>query len=73
MSAASNDNTNDNPDNIIFAIKVKIICSCCNFIGRKQSKSIKNTANEFRYFSESHFVGVNSLLVLVYPNRNGDT
>ena len=30
----------------------------------------KNTANEFRYFLESNFVGVNRLFILVYPNRN---
>ena len=30
----------------------------------------KNTTNEFRYFLESNFVGVNRLFILVYPNRN---
>ena len=29
----------------------------------------KNTANKFRYFSESNFVGVNKLFVLVYTNE----
>ena len=31
------DNTNANPNNIIFTIK-DIICSCCNFISKRQSK-----------------------------------
>ena len=30
----------------------------------------KNTTNEFRYFLESNFVGVNRLFILVYPNWN---
>ena len=30
----------------------------------------KNTANEFRYFFESNFVGVNRLFVLVYANED---
>ena len=29
-------------------------------------------ANEYRYFLESNFVGVNRLFVLVYLNRNND-
>ena len=32
----------------------------------------KNTANEYRYFLESNFVGVNRLFVLIYLNRNND-
>ena len=32
----------------------------------------KNTTNEYRYFTESSFVGVNRLFVLVYLNRNID-
>ena len=28
--------------------------------------------NEFRYFRESNFVGVNRIFVLIYPNRNDD-
>ena len=30
----------------------------------------KNTTNEYRYFLESNFVGVNTLFVLVYTNQN---
>ena len=30
----------------------------------------KTKTNEFGYFLESNFVGVNRLFVLVYPNRN---
>ena len=33
----------------------------------------KNTANEFRYFPKSNFVGFNKLFVLVYPNQNADS
>ena len=37
------DNTNPNPNNIIFTIKDKIICSCCNFIRKRQSKINKTS------------------------------
>ena len=33
---------------------------------------IKNTTNEYRYFIESKFVGVNRLLILIYPNEDGN-
>ena len=33
----------------------------------KKSKN-KKTANEYRYFLKSNFVGVNRLLVLIYSN-----
>ena len=37
LSAAGNDNTNANPDNVIFTITdTKVICSCCNFINKRQ-------------------------------------
>ena len=36
----------------------------------KTKSDNKNTTNEFRYFLESNFVGVNRLLVLVYTNQN---
>ena len=32
----------------------------------------KNTTNEFRYFLESNFVGVNKLFVLVYKNEGNN-
>ena len=32
----------------------------------------KNKTNEFRYFLESNFVGVNRLFVLVYSNHGGN-
>ena len=38
----------------------------------KTKSEDKNTTNQFRYFLESNFVGVNRLFVLVYPNRNDD-
>ena len=44
LPAAGNENENDkdnnNASNIIFTIK-EIICSFCNFISKRQSKSIK--------------------------------
>ena len=46
LSAAANDNVNGNNDdnNIIFTIKdIKIICPCCNFISKQQSKIIKTS------------------------------
>ena len=41
LSAAGADNTIANHNNIIFTIKDKVICSCCYFISKKQSKIIK--------------------------------
>ena len=38
----------------------------------KQKVRIKTTTNEFRYFLESNFVGVNRLLVLVYSNHENN-
>ena len=36
----------------------------------KTKSENKNTRNEYRYFLESNFVGVNRLLVLVYSNQD---
>ena len=36
----------------------------------KTKSESKTKTNEFRYFLESNFVGVNRLFVLVYPNQN---
>ena len=36
----------------------------------KTESDNRDTANEFRYFLESNFVGVNRLLVLVYTNHS---
>ena len=36
----------------------------------KTTSENKNTANEYRYFLESNFVGVNRLFVLVYSNQD---
>ena len=38
----------------------------------KTKSENKNTTNEFRYFLQSKFVGINRLFVLVYPSGNGD-
>ena len=40
LSEAGADNVNDS-SNIIFTIKDKIICSCGNFICKRQSETIK--------------------------------
>ena len=36
---------------------------------KNNNRDNKNTTNEFRYFLESNFVGVNRLFVLVYANQ----
>ena len=92
MSASCNDNTNDNPNNIIFTIKdtklfapaVKLSVRDNQELSKILSKGLersvycndyktknenKNTTNEFSYFLESNFVGVNRLFVLVYTNH----
>ena len=38
----------------------------------KTKSGTKNTVNEYRYFLESNFVGVNRLLTLIHLNRNND-
>ena len=44
------------------------------FIGMNIKKSEnKNAPNEFRYFLESNFVGVNRLFVLIYSNEDTAT
>ena len=35
---------------------------------KKNKNENENTANEYRYFLKSNFVGVNSMFVLVYLN-----
>ena len=93
LSAAGADNTNVNPDNIIFItndtkLHVPVVTSPARDI-QKLSKLLskgfarsvywnryntksenKSTKNEYRYFLESNFVGVNRLHVLVYKNQN---
>ena len=39
----------------------------------KTKSENKNTINEYRYFFESNFVGVNRLFVLVYSNQDADS
>ena len=38
----------------------------------KTKSETKKTANEYRYFLEINFVGVNRLFVLIYLNRKND-
>ena len=40
--------------------------------GYKTKSGNKSTTNEFRYFLESNFVGVNRLFILIHLNRNND-
>ena len=40
--------------------------------GVKTKGENKNKANEFRYFLESNFLGVNRLFALVYTNEDVD-
>ena len=46
-----------------------------SFYGNKYKTKYenKNATNEFRYFLESNFVGVNRLFVLVYSNEDTDS
>ena len=39
----------------------------------KTESENKNTTQQYRYFPESNFVGVNRLFVLVYSNNDDDT
>ena len=39
----------------------------------KTKSENKSTTNEYKYFLESNFVGVNRLFVLVYSNQNNDS
>ena len=92
LPAARADNTNTNPNNIIFTIKhTKLYVPVVTLSARDNEKLSKhlskgfersvylneyetkseiiNTTNEFRYFLESNFVGVNRSFVLVYTNE----
>ena len=40
---------------------------------RKTKSENKNTTNEYRYFLESNFVGVDRLFALVYSNQDNDS
>ena len=93
LSAAGNDNANNNDDNIIFPIKdIKLYVSVVTLSVRDNQKltkllskgfeasaywneyktksGSKNTANEYRYFLDSHFAGVSRLFVLFYSNED---
>ena len=39
-----------------------------SIVTKKNKNENENTANEYRYFLKSNFVGVNSMFVLVYLN-----
>ena len=97
MSAAGNDNINDNDnENIIFTMKVTKLYvpvlalpardnkKLSKFLHKEFERSVyvfeyktksenKNTTNEYRYFLESSFVGVNRLFVSVYSNQDSDS
>ena len=38
----------------------------------KTKNEHKNTTNEYRYFAESNFIGVDRLFMLIYLNRDND-
>ena len=76
LSVAGTDNVNDNDsDNIIFTIRdTKLYVPVVTLSVRdnneyKAKGDNKNATNEFRYFVESNFLGVNRLFVLVYSNE----
>ena len=96
MSAVGNDNTNNNPDNVIFTIKgIKLYVPAITLLSKDNQKLSKRlrkvfewsvywneyktkdknetTANEYRYFLESNFVGVSRLFVLVYSNQDANS
>ena len=96
LSAAGNDNSNGNDDNIIFTIKdTRLYVSVVMLSARNNQKLTKilrkgfersvhwneyriknenkNTANEYRFFLELNFVGVNRLFVSVYSNKDVDS
>ena len=81
LSAAGNDNVNDDDSNNIFTIKVPVVTLSARgnqklpkllskgferlvYWNEYKTKSEnKNTTNEYRYFLESNFVGVNRLFI----------
>ena len=88
LSAASADNDNVNPNNIIFTIKdtklyvpaVTLSAKAKQKLSKLLSKGFersvywndykakienKNKPNEYRYFLESNFVGINRLMTLI--------
>ena len=95
LVVTANDNTNVNPNRIIFIIKdtklyVPVVTSSAKE-NQKLSKALskgfetsvywneyktknenKNTTNEYRYFLQSNFGGVNKLFFLVYSNAAND-
>ena len=62
-----NDNNDSNSNNIIFIKKVLERLLYWNEYKKKSDN--KSTTNEYRYFLESNFAGVNRLFVLVYSNQ----
>ena len=81
----NNIDDNANANNIIFSIKdTKLFVPVVTLLARenqeiskllskgfeyKTKSENKNSANEYRYFLESNFVGVDRLFVLVYSNK----
>ena len=42
----------------------------CIGMNKKQKSENNSMTNEYRYFNESNFVGVNRLFVLIYSNQD---
>ena len=87
LSTAGNDNTNANPDNIIFTVKdTKLYFPVKLYVSKLLSKGFGRSVcwNEFKTKSEnksmtneliflkSNFVGVNILFVLVYASQDAN-
>ena len=63
--------------NIISTRQSKIIKTCYQRLWfywneYKTKSDKKNSTNEFRYFFESNFFGVNRLFVLIYTNQGNN-
>ena len=71
LSAAGADNANTDSNKIIFTLKNTELYVPVVTLYKTISKN-KNTTNEYRYFLQSNFVGINRLFVLVYTNHDAN-
>ena len=80
MSANGNDNDDDNSNNIIFTIKYTKLYLPVVTLSEKDNQKLsnhhkaksenENMTNDYRYFHELNFVGLNRLFVFVYSNQD---
>ena len=81
LSENGNDNNNDNDNNIIFTIEdtklyVLVVTLSARYnqkLSKLLSKGFERSTNEYRYFLESNFVGVNRLFVLVFSSQDNNS